>query len=139
MARAIAYFLAAASCLLLANCSDRGDSIVKAPPLPSSPDGVSFADDIQPIFTARCAISGCHVAPTPQAGLVLTAGTSYANLVNVPTQIFTPGVRITPNDTGASVLYLLVSSGTMPATGGPLTTAQIDAIREWIESGAPNN
>jgi hypothetical protein len=37
------------------------------------------------------------------------------------------------------VLYLLVSGGTMPATGGPLTTAQIAAIREWIESGALNN
>lgn len=139
MARTLAYFLAVASCLLLANCSDRGESIVKVPPLPSSPDEVSFANDIQPIFTTRCSISGCHVSPSPAAGLVLTAGSSYANLVNVPTQIFTPGVRITPNDTDASVLYLLVSSGTMPATGSPLTTAQIDAIREWIESGAPNN
>ena len=138
MARAFGYLLAVASCVLLASCSDRGESIVKLPPIPSSPDEVSFAKDIQPIFTARCAISGCHVAPTPQAGLVLTPG-CYADLVNVPTQVFTPGVRVTPNDVGASVLYLLVSSGTMPATGRRLTTAQILAIREWIESGAPNN
>ena len=137
MARAIAYLLLAASCSLWFGCSDRGEPIQA--PLPPNADGISFAADIQPIFNARCAISGCHVMPTPQAGLVLTAGSSYANLVNVPTQIFTPGVRITPNDPGASVLYLLVVSGTMPATGGRLTTAQINAIREWIESGAPDN
>ncbi len=137
MLRAIAYLVLAASALLLASCSDRGDS-VQGPATPSDPAEISFANDVHPIFTARCAISGCHVAPTPTGGLVLTAG-CYVNLVNVPTQVFTPGVRVTPNDTGASVLYLLVSSGTMPATGGPLTTAQIDAIREWIESGAPNN
>lgn len=136
MARAIAYLLLAASCSLLPGCTDRGEP-VEAPPL--NPPGISFAADIQPIFSARCAISGCHVLPTPQAGLVLTAGSSYANLVNVPTQNFTPGVRVTPNDLSASVLYLLVLSGAMPAEGGRLTTAQIAAIREWIESGAPNN
>lgn len=136
MVRAIVYILLAASCSFLTSCSDRGDP---APaPRPLGPAGISFANDIQPIFTARCAIGGCHVMPTPPAGLVLTAG-CYADLVNVPTQNFTPGVRVTPNDVGASVLYLLVASGTMPATGGRLTTAQIDAIRVWIESGAPNN
>jgi hypothetical protein len=137
MVRAIAYFLLAASCSILTSCSDRGDPAQA--PRPFDPAGISFANDIQPIFSARCAISGCHVLPTPTGGLVLSAGSSYANLVNVPTQVFTPGVRVTPNDVAASVLYLLVSSGTMPATGSPLTTAQINAIREWIESGAPNN
>ena len=136
MVRAIVYILLAASCSFLASCSDRGNPVQGPPPL--DPGGISFANDIQPIFTARCAISGCHVMPTPPADLVLTPG-CYAHLVNVPTQNFTPGVRVTPYDVDTSVLYLLVSSGTMPATGSRLTTAQIDAIREWIESGAPNN
>ncbi len=135
MARAIVHLLLAASCSLLTACSDRGDPVQPTP----NPAGITFAADIQPIFNARCAISGCHVLPNPPAGLNLTAGASYANLVNVPTQNFVPGVRVTPNDLSVSVMYLLVSSGTMPASGRPLTSSQIAAIRTWIEGGAPNN
>ena len=44
---------------------------------------VDFASQIQPIFNNNCALSGCHASDTASGGLVLDAGKSYANLVNV--------------------------------------------------------
>ncbi len=57
---------------------------------------VSFVSDIQPILQRTCAVSGCHMPPTPTAGMNLTAdqlngdkdsvlsdrfGPAYANLL----------------------------------------------------------
>lgn len=119
---------------LIAGCSDLGDPV--APPEPA---GVSFRRDIQPIFSSRCAIPGCHVQPSPQAGMNLSAATSYASIVNVAAVVFGPGLRVAPGDPDASVLFQLVLAGTMPAQGGPLTPAQIEALREWIAAGALDN
>jgi len=118
-------------------CSDSDNPA--APPPPTVPKNVSFAKHVQPIFDARCAVTGCHVAPNPPAGLVLTKGESYANIVNVPTQVFTPGVRVTPGDASQSVLYVLVDEGQMPASGPPLTSVQVQTIKKWIEDGALDN
>jgi hypothetical protein len=131
--------MAALGAAVTLSCSDLGDP---APP-PTGPvvvpTEVKFGRDVQAIFNSRCAISGCHVAPTPTAGLVLSAGVSYGNLVNVPTQVFTPGVRVTPGDLSNSVMWLLLQSGMMPATGGRITATQLEIIRIWIEDGTPNN
>jgi hypothetical protein len=109
------------------------------PPGPTTvPDSVLFAQHVQPIFTSRCAISGCHVLPNPQAGLVLSKGVAYANIVNVPAQNFT-GTRVTPFDPANSILYLLVQSGLMPARGGRLTSVQVQIIKKWIDQGALDN
>ena len=129
--------MAALVAVLTLSCSDIGDP---APPTaPVVPADVKFGRDVQAIFNSRCAVSGCHVAPTPTAGLVLSAGVSYGNLVNVATQVFTPGVRVTPDDLSNSVLWILVQRGMMPASGGPITAVQLEIIRTWIENGAPNN
>ena len=125
--------LLALLCALAAGCAD-DDSVG---PEPSGP--ITFAADIQPMFTARCAVSGCHVNPGPSANLNLSAGLSYDNIVNVPTEVFTPGVRVTPFSPDSSVLYLLVEDGLMPARGSMLTKTQIAAIKTWIEEGAPDN
>jgi hypothetical protein len=48
---------------------------------------VSFADDVQPIFTTSCAKSNCHGnGGVIQKGLDLSAGDAYDNTVNVPTR-----------------------------------------------------
>lgn len=119
---------------LLAGCSDMGDPVG-----PQRPAGTSLRFDVQPIFTSRCALSGCHVTPSPQAGMNLSAGVSYANTVNQPAVVFGPGTRVIPGDPDASILYQLVSTRVMPLLGGPLTAAQIETIREWIAEGAEDN
>src|ERR1700733_5977473 len=68
------------------------DVIIPQSSNPSAPpQATSYANDIQPIFTANCALSGCHTAggQTPN----LTAGVSYNDLIGggfvntlIPTQ-----------------------------------------------------
>jgi len=137
LARRFALIWGSVSVLMVGACSDFGDPL--PPTKPVVPTDVKFMRDVQPILNSRCAVSGCHVSPLPKAGCDLTADSSYANLVNVPTEVFTPGVRVTPGDLSQSVLYLLVQSGQMPANGPPLTPVQVGTIRQWIEDGAPNN
>ena len=91
------------------------------------PDGgpVSFASNIQVIFTAKCV--GCHGDVSPMGGLTLTEGNAYVNIDN-PTYIN----RITPNQ---SFIY------TKPLSGHPATytTTEAAAVLKWIEEGAIDN
>jgi hypothetical protein len=121
--------------MLLHGCSDHGSPVQ---PTTSVAD-VSFRLDVQPIFSSRCAIPGCHVQPSPQAACDLSEGKSYANIVGVPSQLFNLVLRVAPGDPGNSLLYQLVSGGAMPASGDALTRTQLTTIRNWIEEGAPNN
>jgi hypothetical protein len=127
-----------------------GGGNCKTPP----PATVSFAGNIQPIFNRSCATStACHVGPTAGQGLQLTAGVSYAAIVNVPATekpkllLVKPGA---PNDS-----YLLqkvegspgIAGLQMPqgCPGNPLggavcpTADEITAIRTWIMECAQNN
>jgi hypothetical protein len=131
--------LACAAIVMAAACGGDDDPVEPDDGPDTVPDSVEFAKHVQPIFNSRCATSGCHVNPGPSADLVLTEGESYGNIVNVPTVVFTPGVRVTPFEPVNSVLYLLVESGTMPASGRRLSTVQVAIIRKWIEDGAPEN
>jgi hypothetical protein len=131
------FLIVALAASLWVACSGSDDPVT--PPGPGTvPDSVSFAKHVQPIYTSRCAISGCHVLPNPQAGLDLTKGAAYANTVNVPAQHFT-GTRVTPFDPANSILYLLVQDGLMPARGSRLTSVQVQIIKKWIDQGALNN
>src|SRR5439155_968447 len=51
----------------------------KAPAQPT----VSFANNVQPIFTRSCALAGCHVGPVPTGPVDLSLGQTYAQTVNV--------------------------------------------------------
>lgn len=83
------------------------------------------------VFTPRC--TGCHGAMGGAAGLDLSAGHSYANLVNVPATTQT-GIRVVPGDPAASVLVTKLASG-HAAVPAPLRTD----IADWITAGALNN
>ncbi len=136
--RVLWFLIVALGAALWIACSD--DDPVAPPPVgpPTVPDSVSFQNHIQPIFTARCAVSGCHVSPNPRAGLDLTQGVAYANIVNVTATAFN-GVRVKPADPDSSILYLLIESGQMPAQGSRLTSVQIQTIKKWIVNDALNN
>jgi len=97
---------------------------------------------VQEVFTANCAFSGCHAGATPQEGMNLSSGQAYASIVNVPSNQM-PGLdRIEPNDPDASYLVRKIE-GTgllqrMPAGSPPLPAATIQLIRDWVSAGAPN-
>jgi hypothetical protein len=112
--------------------SDPGDPAIARP---------SLSRDIQPIFSDRCAIPGCHIAPTQaDLGLVLKdADTSYADLVNVDSKEV-PGVpRVSPGDAANSYLVIKLQDGTMPKQGPPLSQGTITTISNWINQGAAKN
>ncbi|MDP1621824.1 MAG: hypothetical protein Q8M08_05755 [Bacteroidales bacterium] len=98
------------------------------PPAPPSPNEnkISYAGEIQPIFTAKC--SFCHgVGATPP---VLVSGKSYQSLMTMPGQIDT----VTP---GNSILYKkMVTGGSMAQY---CNKANADSVYKWIRQGAKNN
>ncbi|MFC2142714.1 hypothetical protein ACFLR7_07260 [Acidobacteriota bacterium] len=103
----------------------------------------SFAQHIQPIFTASCALSGCHNAGAA-AGLDLSTGMSYAQLVGITSSQDPSRERVDPGDAQASYLVVKIegrqSEGSrMPLGRSPLSATEIDTIRNWINLGAEDN
>lgn len=106
---------------------------------------VSFAADVQPIFTASCNGTGCHSGVMPRGDLSLVTGKSYAELVNVASASCSGKLLVTPGDVSKSYLEnkltgVGICSGTqMPKAGASLPAAQLAKIRSWICNGAKNN
>ncbi len=117
---------------------------------PTSPDnGVkenpSFANDIQPIFTANCAIAGCHSSAAAASGLDLSEGNTYDHLVNQPSSQEQDLLLVKPSDAENSYLVIKIegrqTSGTqkMPINKSALSDDEIQLIRNWIDKGAEQN
>jgi len=110
-------------------------------------EAVSFAADVQPIFTTACA--GCH-SPGGNADLAgiptfLRDGESYDMLVNVASVQDDELVLVVPGDSAASLLYQKVASNSppvgsrMPRFAPALSEDEIKLIQDWIDQGAENN
>jgi hypothetical protein len=95
--------------------------------------GVSYGKYIQPIFTVKCAMSGCHDTSTQAGGVILT---SYMYVNNY--SIVTAGYPTT-----SKLVWAIEGNGAqlMPpkAVVNPLTKNQIAGIKTWIKEGALNN
>ncbi|MDF2697531.1 MAG: Tryptophan synthase alpha chain, partial [Labilithrix sp.] len=108
-------------------------------------DPASFTSQIQPILTAECASSGCHVGVQPKGSLPLSTGKAYAALVNAPSSACAGKIRVVPGAVDQSYLMNKLTgvgmcAGTaMPKAGGTLAPAQLDLFRRWICNGAPAN
>lgn len=93
------------------------------------------------ILTPKCVNAGCH--PGGGAPMSLVSGIAYDNLVNVTSTTY--GLeRVEPGGPDESVLYLKVIGDSrtgprMPLDGPVLSSEETDAIRDWIEDGAPDN
>jgi hypothetical protein len=132
----------ALACFVL-GCEDAGDGpFVGDLPI----EDVSFSADIQPIFSRSCARAGCHIGGNPQAGLDLTSGAAYDEIVDVDASGYL-GKRVAPGDPDASVLYRKILSdssnsgfGTRMPQGGPyLSDVEQVTLRIWIAEGALDN
>ena len=112
---------------------------------------VSFANDLQPIFDARCI--RCHNADLPSGSLVLTSDQSYDNLVNQPTSDgcmaeVPNSVRVVPFDPMSSMLWLKTlpddsRCGVPMPRGtqglGVIAPDEFAILETWITEGAQNN
>ena len=98
-----------------------------------------------PIYS--CTSSLCHDAIAPQGGLDLTVGSSYPNLVDVAALASLAGHDLVePGDKDSSFLYDKLQAGvnmTLPGggsampVGSALTADHLEALRLWIQGGAP--
>ena len=115
----------------------------------TAPDENSAYHDIQEyVFDKSCANSACHAAPANAFNLNLSYGFSYENLVGTVPQnpaAAAAGMKLVdPGNPENSFLLTKLMGPTvreqgarMPFLGGMLHTGKIDAVRMWIEAGAP--
>jgi len=93
----------------------------------SVPISLTFEKEILPIFQARCA--KCHSGASPQAGLDIRTRTGLLDGG-------TTGPAVVSGSAEKSLLYQRVRSGEMPLGGPPLSGAEVELIRNWIDREA---
>jgi mono/diheme cytochrome c family protein len=102
----------------------------------------------QEIFDESCNASSCH-GSGKKGDLDLVAGNSFEQLVGVRSTAdkknVPPFLRVKPGSPDSSILFIKIiapdtSQGeVMPKGTDKLSQNSIDAIRQWILDGAPNN
>ena len=97
-----------------------------------SSDTVYFQNTILPILASNCGMSGCHNKESHREGVIVT---DYVSLMN--SDIINRGHG------NRSDLYHVISANgediMPPSNMSPLTSEQIDLIKNWIDQGAINN
>ena len=105
------------------------------------------------VFENRgCTNNACH-GDAAAGGLVLTADVSYDSLVDQPAETVSDDEivnlhRVVPGQKDQSLLFLNLAAATLPEQWQvplrpmpiglePLTLNELEAVREWIEHGAP--
>lgn len=86
---------------------------------------VDFQRDVKPLLQRRCV--ACHNDTNSASNLSLTSRQSVVERHS-----------IVPGKPGESVLFRMVKNRLMPPpeAGKPLTAAEIETLRRWIEQGA---
>ncbi|MEJ7732895.1 MAG: hypothetical protein WKG00_27330 [Polyangiaceae bacterium] len=105
---------------------------------------VSFAADIQPIFTQSCALTNCHRGSQPDVGLDLSDGKAHAEIFGVATaECSGARTRVIPGDPDESYLLdkvlgvdLCNKSSRMPINSPKLSEAKLAVLHAWICAGA---
>ena len=105
-------------------------------PCPGCSSGISFKNDILPIFATSCSVSGCHDVTTHAAAVILDSAHAYITVTE-------PGTGyITKYNANQSILYTTLNSNGvngMPKGLPPLPPCQVAAVACWINQGAMNN
>lgn len=123
----------------------------KMKPLPTEPDGggppppdATFTRVQAEVFSVSCALAGCHAGSAPTAGMNLSAGVAYGNIVGVTSTERGDLLRIEPGDPDRSYLVRKIRGDAdivgspMPLIGS-LTSAQRQLVIDWVRRGAPND
>ena len=95
------------------------------------------------IFSPICAQAGCHVGASAQQGLMLdSVDNSFQDLVGIASTEVPSLLRVDPGNPDNSYLVHKIEGRStivgaqMPLNQPALSSAQIDAIRTWIQNGA---
>ncbi len=101
---------------------------------------VSFLNNVKDILSIRCATSGCHGLGSSQSNFTM-GNVTWAEIRNGAGN---NGPVLVAGNASASNLYLKTTANPpfgnrMPNGGTPLSTADQNAIRDWINQGALNN
>ncbi len=97
------------------------------------------------LFTPTCALAACHSALSANAGLVLEAGRTFSETVNVPSSQVASFDIIEPGDPERSYMIKKLRGDAdiqglrMPRFGPFLTDEQIGQVISWVNAGAPDN
>lgn len=129
------------SLFMFSSCSDDDSPTEPVNPPPGNGSPYTFSSIQSGVFNTTCALSGCHSGSSPQAGMNLSAGVAYNNLVNVQSVTHSEFKRVEPGSSQNSVIIKLLRGELQPKMppGGNLNSAVIDSIAAWIDRGAPNN
>ncbi len=126
------YVALAIATMIIAGCSSpSGNNDGATPTSDAAPAAASptYANDIAPIFEARCA--KCHIEGTK-------GELSLASLESA-LKGGKKGGDIVPGDSDNSLLVQMISGlaeKQMPPKGDPLSDADIATIKQWIDGGA---
>ena len=97
-----------------------------------SPDTVYFQNTILPLVVSSCGTTGCHDQGSHKDGVILT---DYTSIIKTG--------EIKPGDPNDSEFFETLSDDDddlmPPPPYDPLSSEQINLIRQWIEQGAKNN
>ena len=107
-------------------------TVLALSPFDGSTAGVSFEEDIQPIFDWKCV--ACHPVSYPY--LDLRQGRSYDDLVRISAATAPAFERVLPDRPELS--YLLTHPPD-PSLRDLLTDGERALIADWIRQGAKNN
>lgn len=89
---------------------------------------VSFSRHIAPIFAKRCV--ACHNTRT-------ASGRFNMNTFAAMAKGGESGPAIEAHDAESSLLWMMISDGTMPKDADPLTKEEIELVGKWIQLGTP--
>ena len=109
------------------------------------PQAVTLTQLQTSLFTPTCAVAGCHSAGTARAGLVLEAGSTFGETVNVPSSQRPEFDRVEPADPEQSYIIKKlrgdadITGQRMPEGGPFLSEARIAEVISWINAGALDN
>ena len=110
-----------------------------------NPDSASLVGLHTYIFSQSCSVPGCHDGSFEPD--FRTVQSTYSSLVYQPVvkndEDGNFEFRVIPRNPEASWLYFRVTTdnsviGRMPLYDNPLTEGQVDALKEWINKGAPD-
>jgi hypothetical protein len=92
-----------------------------APIVSNTKDSICYSEDVQPLLTSNCAVSGCHDSETKREGIDLSSYVSLKRTIS-----------------GPLLVQIIETDGALrmpPAPRSKLSSGQIATIKSWVAQG----